>query len=109
MAINTIYLGINGTVIALDRSTGIEVWRTTLKGSDFVNVVLDGELIYATTKGEIFCLKALTGEPVWHNTLSGMGRGLICIAPASGNQVLSAQEKRRRDQEAASAAAGAAS
>ncbi|HMY75908.1 MAG TPA: PQQ-binding-like beta-propeller repeat protein, partial [Blastocatellia bacterium] len=101
---NIIYLGIKGTVVALNRATGEELWRTTLKGSDFVNVVLDGNQLYATTKGEIFCLDTATGQPRWHNKLTGMGTGLIVIATPTGSQVLSAQEKRQRDQAAVTAA-----
>lgn len=104
MALNAIYLGIKGAVIALNRATGEEVWRTELKGSDFVNVILDGNQLYATTKGEIFCLNIKTGEPLWHNKLTGMGLGLISIATPSGSQVLTAQEKRQRDAAAVAAA-----
>ena len=101
MALNAIYLGIKGAVVALNRATGEEIWRTTLKGSDFVNVVLDGNRLYATTKGEIFCLDTAKGEPRWQNKLPGLGLGLISIATPAGSQVLSAQEKRQRDEEAA--------
>ena len=45
-----IYLGIKGSVLALDRRTGSEVWRTPLKGADFVNVVLDGDALFATAR-----------------------------------------------------------
>jgi len=31
-----IYIGVRGSVLALDRSTGVEIWRTELKGLDFV-------------------------------------------------------------------------
>lgn len=103
MALNAIYLGIKGAVIALNRATGEELWRTTLKGGDFVNVILDGNQIYATTKGEIFCLDTATGEPRWHNNLKGLGLGLISIATPSGSQVLTAQEKQMRDAAAAAA------
>ncbi|HQR32883.1 MAG TPA: PQQ-binding-like beta-propeller repeat protein [Blastocatellia bacterium] len=107
MAVNAIYLGIKGAVVALNRATGEEIWRTALKGGDFVNVVLDGNQLYATTKGEIFCLDTTTGEPRWHNKLSGLGLGLISIATPSGSQVLTAQEKRQRDAAAAATAASA--
>ncbi len=103
MALNAIYLGIKGAVIALNRATGEELWRTTLKGGDFVNVILDGNQIYATTKGEIFCLDTATGEPRWHNNLKGLGLGLISIATPSGSQALTAQEKQMRDAAAAAA------
>ena len=37
-----VFIGIKGTVLALDRATGQEVWRSKLKGASFVNVILDG-------------------------------------------------------------------
>ena len=38
-----IYLGVKGSVMALDSTTGQQVWLTQLKGTEFVNVVLDGD------------------------------------------------------------------
>jgi outer membrane protein assembly factor BamB len=105
---NVIFIGIKGTVVALDRATGEAVWMTELKGWDFVNLVIDGDNLYATTKGEIFCLDPRTGELRWHNRLRGLGHGLVTIATANGGQTVSMAEKRRRDQTAA-AAGGAAS
>ena len=106
-----ILAGINGTVIALDRSTGMEMWRTELKGEDFVNVVVDDDSIYATNKGEIFCLDPPTGSVRWHNPLKGLGRGLVTIACASlssDSQAVIMAEKRRREAAAAAAATSAA-
>ena len=41
---DTIFVGIKGTVVAIDRSTGKTLWKTDLKGADFVNVTLqDGD------------------------------------------------------------------
>ena len=34
-----LFIGIRGCVLAIDRTTGKEVWTTSLKGADFVNVV----------------------------------------------------------------------
>jgi hypothetical protein len=102
---NLIFIGIKGTVLALDRATGQEVWRTKLKGSEFVNVVLlDGDL-FATTEGELFCLDASTGRIRWQNPLKGLGLGLVTIAAPDSQQAVSMREKQRRDQAAASAAA----
>jgi outer membrane protein assembly factor BamB len=106
-----VYVGIRGTVVALDAATGDLVWQTHLKGSEFVNVVLDGPVVYATTRGEAFCLDVATGKPRWHNPLKGFGFGLAGIAISntdSGNQTILSAEKRRRDQAAAAAASGAA-
>ena len=107
-----IYLGIKGSVVAVDSATGSHLWARELKGGDFVNLVLDGDNLYATTHGEIFCLDARSGVIRWHDPLKGRGLGLVSIAVegtvASGAAAL-AVEKRRRDQQAAAAAgAGAA-
>src|SRR5271156_3687402 len=76
---DAIYIGIRGTVLALDRSRGVEIWRADLKGSDFVNVVLDGDRVLAATKGEVFCLDSTTGKVLWNNELKGLGRGLMTM------------------------------
>lgn len=105
----TIYLGIKGSVIAMDALTGRQLWSVHLKGSDFVNVVLDGDNLYATTHGEIFCLNPGNGEGRWHDRLSGLGLGLVSIAGdgiAPGQSLLQAQEFSHRQQQASSAATG---
>jgi hypothetical protein len=106
-----VFVGIKGSVVALNRATGQQVWATRLKGMDFVNVVLERGRVLATACGEIFCLDALAGKVLWHNPLKGYGRGLGTIAtednPGTSNaSVLS--EKHRRDTAAAGAAAAAA-
>ena len=102
-----IVIGIGGNVVALDRSTGQERWRTDLKGSDFTNVVLQDGDLFATTRGELFCLDPATGSIRWQNPLKGLGRGLVTIATAGGQQTVLMREKRQRD-EAAAAAEGSA-
>ena len=82
-----VYVGIHGTVLALDRSNGQELWRTPLKGGDFVNLVLDGPDLYATARGELFCLDPATGRVRWNNRLKGMGYGFVTIATPSGSMV----------------------
>jgi outer membrane protein assembly factor BamB len=97
---NLIFIGIAGTVLALDRATGQEVWRTRLVGSDFTNVVfLNGDL-YATAGGELFCLDAATGKLRWQNPLKGLGVGLVTIAAPESRQAIAMSEKHRRDQAA---------
>jgi outer membrane protein assembly factor BamB len=109
-----IYLGVRGSVIALNSANGEQLWATSLKGIDFVNVVLDGNNLYAATRGEIFCLEPKSGIIRWHNPLKGYGWGLVSIAGEGIAQNFSAlgAEKRRREQQQAAggaAAAGAAS
>jgi outer membrane protein assembly factor BamB len=106
---NVIYVGIKGSVLALDRKTGDEVWQTRLKGSDFVNLVLDGDDLLAATRGEMFCLDARTGNVRWNNRLRGWGWGLVCIATEQkSSDLLWAAEYRRRQEADASAAAASA-
>jgi outer membrane protein assembly factor BamB len=50
-----VFIGIKGSVLALNRATGQQVWATHLKGSDFANVVLQNEAVLASCCGEIFC------------------------------------------------------
>lgn len=100
-----LFIGIKGTVLALDRSSGREIWRSELKGGDFVNVVLDDDDLFASTKGEVFCLDPDTGRIRWRNELKGLGLGLVTIASRESG-IAAMREKRRRDQ--AAAAAGAA-
>jgi outer membrane protein assembly factor BamB len=107
MATALVYVGIRGTVVALDAAIGTNVWATELKGSDFVSVTSTGTEVLAITKGEIFCLDPSTGSVRWHNPLRGYGRGLATVAGAADSGATAAAEKRRRDQAAAAAAAAA--
>jgi len=101
-----VYVGIKGTVLALDRATGEEIWRTPLAGADFVSVTLAEGDLFATARGEMYALETTTGKILWHNPLKGFGRGLLTIAGGS-QQTVPMAEKKRRDAQAA-AAAGAA-
>jgi outer membrane protein assembly factor BamB len=100
-----VYIGIKGTVVALDSMTGDEVWRRELTGSNFVTVTQDETNVYAAANGEIFCMDKMTGTPRWHNPLKGLGTGLVSIALttySSSGDIPPLAEKHRED-EAASA------
>ncbi len=92
--------------MALDRATGTQIWATTLKGAEFVNVVLSAGELYAAARGELFCLDQSTGYIRWRNPLKGFGYGLMTIAMegATSNQTPVVQ-KRQKDKQAAAAAA----
>ena len=95
---NLIHVGIKGTVVGLNRATGAVVWQTPLKGSDFVNLVLDGEDLFAATKGEIFCVDPATGAIRWNNPMRGFGWGLATIAVTDASSMTAmADEQRRQD------------
>jgi outer membrane protein assembly factor BamB len=102
-----IFVGIRGAVVALERSSGTEVWRTKLDGSQFVNVVVDGDVVYAGSQGKLFCLSAATGTIRWKNELKGLGMGLVTIGVAGQTSLPAAKAQMEADA-AASAAATAA-
>jgi PQQ-like domain len=98
---------IKDTVLALDRTTGQELWRTPLMGMSFVNVTLAGEQVLATTRGEIYCLD-MAGTILWHNRLKGLGHGLVTIATEAGSiQAAVCAENLQQDGQIAAGAAAA--
>lgn len=107
-----IYVGIKNSVIALDDRTGMEVWRARLRGSDYVNVLWDGEALIASNSGEVWRLDPNNGAIMWHNDLKSFGRGVVSLASgraaSNAHRNDAAAEKRRRDQHAAVAASTAA-
>lgn len=109
-ASSAIFVGIRGSVVALDRATGTQIWATSLKGAEFVNVVMLDSELYAAARGEVYCLDQATGQIRWHNPLKGFGWGLATIATegASGNQAPPAQKRKQEREAAAAASAGSA-
>jgi outer membrane protein assembly factor BamB len=101
MSSSNVFVGVHGEVVALDRTTGQELWSTKLAGSHFVNLLVDQDRIIATSKGEVFCLDAATGRILWKNSLPGMGLGLITIATAHGSTSFGALSEKNRQDEAA--------
>ncbi len=101
-----VFVGIKGSILALERATGRQLWQTPLKGSDFVNLVLDGDDLLATTRGEVFCLDPASGRIRWNNPLKGMGWGLATIATSYPAAMKPAMAEYRRQQEAAQSSGG---
>lgn len=85
-----VYVGIRAHVIAFNRKTGVEVWRTKLpakynSATSIVNVFTDAEGLFATCAGEVFALDPRTGALLWHDPLKGMGTGVAIIASELGS------------------------
>lgn len=112
-----VYVGIRKHVLALDRATGQELWRTKLEGMrvrahDFVGLELSGDDLLASCCGELYCLDPQTGVVRWHNQLTGLGTGVVStLAPEpEGPRSLAtppttvAEELRRREQQRNAAA-----
>jgi outer membrane protein assembly factor BamB len=109
-----VYVGLKASVVALDRRTGMEVWRTPLKGgmgrsSSFVTLQRDGDILYAGVGGEIWALDPKSGAILWHNPLKGLGYGITSILgdseDARSNALPAAGAEHQRQAAAAAAAA----
>ncbi|MBK6308875.1 MAG: PQQ-binding-like beta-propeller repeat protein [Gemmatimonadetes bacterium] len=110
-----VYVGIKAHVIAFNRKTGEEVWRTQLPAkykstADFVNVVRDAEGLFATCAGEVFALDPRDGTLLWKDALKGLGTGLVTLATDLGgsSQTTVLTESAHQQRAATAAAAGAA-
>ncbi len=79
-----IILGIRSHVVSVDATSGRELWRTKLKGSQFVTVYQRRDRIFAGAAGELFCLDATNGSILWQNGLKRLGFGIVCFAADRG-------------------------
>ena len=80
-----LFLGTKGHVVRVRKGDGKEVWRTKLKGSNLVVVVVEPDGIFAYTRGCLWALEPDTGAVRWTNNLPGLGYGHGIIA--SANQI----------------------
>lgn len=106
-----LYVGVQGNVIAYEKSTGRKIWATSLKSSQFVNLILDGDRLFAHTQGELFALDAQTGKLLWQDGLKGYGYGLASLITQScfSSQSVLAQEIFNQQQQSSSSASASAS
>lgn len=95
-----LFIGIKGRILAVDSATGREIWRTELKGSGFVNVVVENGGLYAATKGELYGLDPATGQIRWSNSLPGLGCDLISIASSAQSGIAIQREALKRNEDA---------
>lgn len=85
-----LYLGGRGWVIALDKATGAEIWRTSIKtgwfrlGGSFVNLVEGAEFLFAIYGGHVNCLSKTDGTILWQQGVRDLGSSLISLAVDAG-------------------------
>ncbi|MFC1494789.1 PQQ-binding-like beta-propeller repeat protein [Thermodesulfobacteriota bacterium] len=102
-----VYIGIKGKVVAYDKYTGEKLWQTPLKGSQFVSICVDDDIIIAHTGGFLYCISKSDGSPRWVNKMPGLGYGLASIS-TMGPGVSEGMVKRIVQQRQAAGAGGAA-
>ncbi|MFO0980656.1 MAG: PQQ-binding-like beta-propeller repeat protein [Planctomycetota bacterium] len=103
-AAELLFIGIKGRVLALERASGAEVWRTKLQYGAFTNLAVVGDQLFAAVNGELYCLSPQDGSVQWHNPLKGMGTGFLSMA-AAGMQAQSMAALADEEQRQAAAAA----
>jgi outer membrane protein assembly factor BamB len=77
---NILVLGTKGSVVAMDRTTGAQLWAVHLKSAGFVSVIADQSKVFAHTSGEVYCLDLFTGTGVWNDSLRGFGFDTATLA-----------------------------
>ena len=87
----------SGIVVALDRTSGTELWRyeTPTNSDDFqARPVVANNLLIANDffGGALIALNRMTGTEAWRVTAVGNGFGPLAPATLSGNDVFSASE-----------------
>lgn len=77
-----LFIGLGKRVIALEKSTGREVWEWNCPRTygHAVTMLVEEEQIFVSANGYIFCLNARTGRQMWENPLKGKGLGIASLA-----------------------------
>ncbi|MCF7957027.1 MAG: PQQ-like beta-propeller repeat protein [Phycisphaerae bacterium] len=103
---DVLYVGIKGHVVAIDKRSGQELWRTKLGGYSLVNILVDTEMVFAYAKGHVFGL-TFNGEVLWDNGMPGLGYSMALLATQGVNDPAAAimQDIQARQAAAASSSA----
>jgi outer membrane protein assembly factor BamB len=81
---DVLYIGIGRHVVAIQMSTGQELWRTKLKMSaSYTTITVRPEGIFAGANGHLFCLDPATGAIRLRNALDGLGHSIISFGEPS--------------------------
>lgn len=74
-----LFLAGRGLVVGLNKRTGQEVWRTSLRsgwfnwGSSYVGLVEGTDHLYACANGQVSCLSKDEGRVLWQSKVSDLG------------------------------------
>ena len=80
-----VFAGFNRRVAALHRHTGQIVWQWLApKGSTYVSLLLESNLLVVAVDGYMYGLDPLTGAVLWFNPMAGFGTGVTSLVSANG-------------------------
>ena len=80
-----IFTGFNRRVAALHRLTGQIIWQWKApKGSCYVSLLLDKDILIASVDGYMYGLDPLTGGQLWMNPMTGFGTGVTSLVSVNG-------------------------
>lgn len=86
---DTLFIGTNGHVVAIDPHNGQEKWRTKLSAGFLsattrqdVCVLAHEDSVFAGSNGHLFCLDAGSGHVLWRSDLEGLGNNDVTLAIA---------------------------
>jgi len=84
-ASDLIFTGFNRRVAALHCDTGQIVWQWRApKGSSYVSLLLEPNLLVVAVDGYMYGLDPLTGGQLWYNPMTGFGSGVTSLASVRG-------------------------
>ncbi|MDF1664794.1 MAG: PQQ-binding-like beta-propeller repeat protein [Planctomycetota bacterium] len=92
-----LFVGLGKRVIALEKTTGREVWEWTCprQFGQNVTMLIEDRQIFVSANGYLFCLDARNGRQMWENPLKGRGVGIASLATtAASNDAHALQAKR---------------
>jgi len=107
MTVSMVIIGMKGRVLGVNKTNGDRMWETHLKSSGFVNVYVDSDRVYASTRGELFCLDAQSGRLLWHNKMKGLGYGMVSFGWDPSNQAAQSAHLAAQQQAAAASSSAA--
>lgn len=99
MTDKSLFVGVCGSIVSIDKETGRELWSTHLTKYEFVTFTTDDNSIYAHTSGHLFCIDKENGTILWKNELDGLGNGFASILADSESNSISSIVPQIQDQQ----------
>ncbi len=80
-----VFSGFNSRVAAINRRTGQILWQWQApKGTCYVSLLLEADMLVVSVDGYMYGLAPLTGAQRWYNPMSGFGTGVTSLVSING-------------------------